>query len=256
MSAQKNAKNDRVARDRVRAYEARQEVHTRVISRRKRDNIIAAITVAAITLVVVGAQFTRVALFPEGSTSSSAVPTPEPVTQPVPDASISENRTWTGSLLINGVSLGIELDGALAPQAVASTITLAASGFYNDVSCHRLTTSGIFVLQCGDPKGDGTGGPGYVYGPIENSPADNIYPAGTIAMARQGGNAATQGSQFFLVYADSVIPSDAAGGYTVIGRITSGLDSLIANVIDAGVENGATDGRPVVPAKISAFTLQ
>jgi peptidyl-prolyl cis-trans isomerase B (cyclophilin B) len=256
VSAQKNNKSDRVARDRVRAYEARQEVHTRVISRRKRDNIIAAIALAVITLVVVGAQFTRVALFPEGSTASSAVATPEPETQPVPDASISENRTWTGSLLIDGVSLGIELDGALAPQAVASTITLAASGFYNDVSCHRLTTSGIFVLQCGDPRGDGKGGPGYVYGPIENSPADNIYPAGTIAMARQGGNAATQGSQFFLVYADSVIPSDAAGGYTVIGRITSGLDSLIANVIDAGVENGATDGRPVVPAKISAFTLQ
>lgn len=256
MSAQKNNKTDRVARDRVRAYEARQEVHTRVIARRKRDNIIAAIAVGAITFLAVGAQFTRVALFPEGTPSSSAAPTAEPETQPIPDASISENRTWTGSLQINDVTLNVELDGALAPQAVASTITLASSGFYNDVSCHRLTTAGIFVLQCGDPKGDGTGGPGYSYGPIENAPVDNVYPAGTIAMARQGGNAATHGSQFFLVYADSVIPSDVAGGYTVIGRITSGLDSLIANVVDAGVEAGATDGRPVVPTRITSFTLQ
>ena len=256
MAAQKKNKTDRVSRDRVRAYEARQEVHTRIISRRKRDNVIAVVAVAAITVLAIGAQLTRVALFPAESASSSAVPTPGAESQQVPSSALSENRTWTGTLQINDVSLGLELDGAAAPQAVASTIKLATSGFYNNVSCHRLTTAGIFVLQCGDPKGDGTGGPGYTYGPIENAPADNVYPAGTIAMARQGGNAATQGSQFFIVYADSTIPSDAAGGYTVIGRITSGLDTLKTNVIDAGVENGATDGKPAVPAKIVSISLQ
>ena len=91
----KTSKTDRVARDRVRAYEARQEVHTRIISRRKRDNLIAAIAVAGVTLFVVGAQFTHVALFPAVTPTSTATPGTE--TQPVPDASLSEDRTWTGT---------------------------------------------------------------------------------------------------------------------------------------------------------------
>ena len=82
------------------------------------------------------------------------------------------------------------------------------------------------MLQCGDPTGTGTGGPGYSYGPVENAPKDDVYPAGTVAMARQGGNGNSMGSQFFLVYKDSTIPSDAAGGYTVFGKITGGLTRL------------------------------
>ncbi len=256
MAAQKKNNNDRVARDRVRAYEARQEVHTRIIGRRKRDNLIAAVAVVAVTALALGAQFAHVALFPEVVATPTAAPTPESESQPIPDPALSENRTWTGTMQLNGVTLDVELDGAAAPQAVASTLSLALSGFYDNVSCHRLTTAGIFVLQCGDPKGDGTGGPGYSYGPIENAPVDNLYPAGTLAMARQGGNASTQGSQFFIVYADSTIPSDEAGGYTVIGRITSGLRALQAAVIDAGVQNGMTDGLPVVPVTIEGITLQ
>jgi peptidyl-prolyl cis-trans isomerase B (cyclophilin B) len=170
--------------------------------------------------------------------------------------SLSEGRTWSGLLSLNDVPLQVELDGALAPQAVASTISLATSGFYNNVPCHRLTTSGIFVLQCGDPKGDGSGGPGYSYGPVENAPADDFYPAGTIAMARQSGNGSSQGSQFFIVYADSTIPSDAAGGYTVIGHVTSGLEALQKSIIEPGVQGGGNDGKPVVDVKITGFTLQ
>lgn len=249
----KTSKTDRVTRDRVRAYEARQEVHTRIISRRKRDNIIAAIAVVGVTLLVVGAQFTHVALFPATVPTSTATPGTE--SQPVPDASLSENRTWSGTMILNDITLDVELDGAAAPQAVASELTLAKSGFYSGVSCHRLTTAGIFVLQCGDPKGDGTGGPGYSYGPVENAPADNFYPAGTIAMARQSGNGNSQGSQFFIVYADSTIPSDAAGGYTVIGRVTGGLDKLKSAVIDAGVEGGASDGKPVIPVIMGGISL-
>jgi len=174
----------------------------------------------------------------------------------VPPADLAEDRTWTGTLTLNDIPLGVELDGAAAPQAVSSEISLIQAGFYDGLTCHRLTDEGIWVLQCGDPNGDGSGGPGYSYGPIESAPADGVYPAGTIAMARQSGNAYSQGSQFFIVYEDSPIPADAAGGYTVIGRVTSGLDELRAGVIDAGPVDGTTDPSPKVPTTITAFTIE
>ncbi|MEG3034983.1 MAG: peptidylprolyl isomerase, partial [Aurantimicrobium sp.] len=117
-------------------------------------------------------------------------------------------------------------------------------------------TEGIYILQCGDPAGDGSGGPGYSYGPVENAPADNVYPAGTIAMARQGGNGNSMGSQFFIVYEDSTIPSDAAGGYTVIGHITSGLPELIAQVTSQGTSNGSSDGAPKVPVTLKSVSVK
>src|SRR5690606_22140275 len=135
-------------------------------------------------------------------------------TRELPDPALAEGRTWQVGLTTTAGGLSLELDGAAAPQAVASFVTLAEDGFFDGTTCHRLVTSGIFVLQCGDPTGTGTGGPGYAYGPIENAPADDVYPAGTVAMARMENDGSSMGSQFFLVYEDSTIPSDAAGGYT------------------------------------------
>jgi peptidyl-prolyl cis-trans isomerase B (cyclophilin B) len=173
----------------------------------------------------------------------------------LPDASLAEGRTWTGTITTSQGDVAVELDGAAAPQAVANFVTLAQEGYFDGTDCHRLTTSGIYVLQCGDPTGTGTGSPGYAFGPIENAPADDVYPAGTIAMARQGGDGESMGSQFFLVYEDSTIPADAAGGYTVFGRITSGLD-VVQAVADAGVSGGATDGAPATPVTIEGVETQ
>ncbi|WP_350349778.1 peptidylprolyl isomerase [Agromyces sp. G08B096] len=254
------AANDRQAREeraRLRTYQARQEVHHRKQRRRVRDNLIAG---GALVLVLVLATAAQLFYFNGDPGAPAATPEPSPSpsasAEEVPSAEIAEDRTWTGTLTLNGIPLAVELDGAAAPQAVSSEISLAQSGFYDGTSCHRLTTEGIFVLQCGDPAGDGTGGPGYSYGPVENAPADDLYPAGTLAMARQSGNGESQGSQFFIVYADSTIPSDAAGGYTVIGRVTGGLDQLQAAVIDAGTADGAGDGAPAVPVTIDSFTLE
>ncbi|MET1043056.1 MAG: peptidylprolyl isomerase, partial [Microbacteriaceae bacterium] len=111
------------------------------------------------------------------------------------------------------------------------------------------------VLQCGDPVGDGTGGPNYFYGPVENAPADDLYPAGTIAMARAA-DGYSHGSQFFVVYEDTTIPASEAGGYTVIGTVTSGLDELKSGIVAGGVADGGTDGAPVIPTTITAFTVQ
>lgn len=172
-------------------------------------------------------------------------PTAPPTTGTAPPAEAAQDRTWTGTLETTCGPVGIELDGAAAPQAVANFVTLAREGFFDGTLCHRVTTEGIFVLQCGDPSATGTGGPGYTWGPVENAPEGDVYPAGTLAMARQPGKADSQGSQFFLVYRDSTIPADAAGGYSVFGTVTSGLD-VVTTVADGGTDSsGVAPARPI-----------
>lgn len=266
MSAKKqNDREAREARERLRAYQARQAVHEHGKKRRVRDNVIAGIVVAVVLALAVVLQltyFTGGPGKPVASPKASATATPTPAATgqnqgDVPSKSLAGGRTWTGALDINGISLGVSLDGAKAPQAVSSMISLTKKKFFDGTACHRLTTGATFkVLQCGDPKGDGTGGPGYSFGPIENAPSDGKYAAGTIAMARQSGNAYSNGSQFFIVYGDTTIPNDSAGGYTVIGKVTSGLDKLVSEVADKGVQGGADDGKPVVTPKIESFTLK
>jgi peptidyl-prolyl cis-trans isomerase B (cyclophilin B) len=141
-----------------------------------------------------------------------------------PPASEAGGKNWTFTLKTTCGTVAVELDGKKAPQAVSAMLMLGKAGFFDGSPCHRLVDAGIFVLQCGDPTGTGTGGPGFEYGPVENAPKGDLYKAGTVAMARQGGNGKSMGSQFFLVYKDSTIPSDAAGGYTVLGKITKGMD--------------------------------
>lgn len=175
---------------------------------------------------------------PASTPASTPAPEPTATRDPLtPDPALAEARTWAGDITLAQGDIGISLDGLAAPQAVANFVTLADKGFFDGTKCHRLTTSGIYVLQCGSPDGSGTDGPGYTWGPTENAPADGVYPAGTIAMARVGNDASSMGSQFFLVYKDSTIPADSAGGYTVFGQITSGQDVLKA-IADAGTTDG------------------
>ncbi|MGR2751621.1 peptidylprolyl isomerase [Agromyces arachidis] len=250
-----NDRQAREARSRLRTYQARQEVHARSVRRRRRDNVIAVVALVVVLALAVTAQLLYFSGGP-GAPAADAEPTPTPSSAPVPSADLAGDRTWVGALTLNDVELSIELDGAAAPQAVSSTVSLVESGFYDGLTCHRLTTEGIFVLQCGDPNGDGTGGPGYSYGPIENAPEDGVYPAGTIAMARQSGDAESQGSQFFIVYEDTTLPADAAGGYTVIGEVTAGLDALRAGITDFGAVDEAPDGAPVRPVSITSFDVE
>lgn len=268
VSAKKqNDREARQARERLRAYQARQAVHEHSKKRRVRDNVIAGSVVVVVLALAVVLQLTYFGAGPGRSAASpkasaTATPTPSPAASganqgDVPSKSLAEDRTWKGTLTINGIALGVSLDGAKAPQAVSSMISLTKKKFFDGTVCHRLMTGDTFkVLQCGDPKGDGTGGPGYSFGPIENAPSDAKYPAGTIAMARQSNNAYSNGSQFFIVYGDTTIGNDQAGGYTVIGKVTSGLGTLESDVTDKGVQGGSADGKPVVTPKIDSFTLQ
>jgi len=252
VSTQKKIAN--AAAERLESFQAKQTLETAKASRRKSDNRLAVMFgVGAVALALVG-QFAYFSFGPGVVTESTEAPTVEN-SEVVPDIALAESRVWTGSMNVGEATLELELDGVNAPQAVANFVSLSQSGFYEGVSCHRLVTDGIYVLQCGDPDGTGGGGPGYNFGPIENAPADDSYVTGSLAMARVGGDGSSMGSQFFIVYQDSRIPSDDVGGYTIFGKITSGLDGL-EPVISAGVEGGATDGPPALETLLSAIELR
>lgn len=252
MSTKKKATS--VSAERLEAFEAKQKLEQSKATRRKADNKLALMFGAgAVVLAIVGqlAYFS----FGPGSVTESTEAEPVENAELVPSPALAESRTWTGSMLVGDANLELELDGVNAPQAVANFIDLSRKGFFEGITCHRLVTDGIYVLQCGDPQGNGSGGPGYNFGPIENAPSDDNYEAGVLAMARVGGDGSSMGSQFFIVYEDSRIPSDAVGGYTVFGTITAGLDQL-APIVEAGVEGGASDGPPALATALSAIELR
>ena len=146
--------------------------------------------------------------------------------------------------------LQLTLDSALAPCAVKNFVSLVSQKYYDNTTCHRLTVGeGLQVLQCGDPTGTGSGGPGYSF-------ADEVYPTlkygrGVLAMANSGPN--TNGSQFFIVYGDA---SGLGPQYTAFGTIDEAGLKLIDKVAQAGVvpQNGPTDGSPVTPVSIKTAT--
>ena len=166
---------------------------------------------------------------------------------PKTDTSIPSGTTIT--FATNCGDIVVQTLPKLAPATVSSEVFLAGAGFYNQTPCHRLTTQGIFVLQCGDPTGTGSAGPGYSV-PDENLPAKNstIYRAGTVAMANAGPG--TSGSQFFIVYQDSPLGPN----YSVWGKVTSGLD-VVKSVAAAGVADGSTDGAPAQSVVIQQATV-
>lgn len=256
-------------KQRQRAQQAKQaeKLARRQAARRARRQRLWAL-IAGFTVVALVAAFVIAALVNDNAADGAATGGSEACPAGVEEArddyeladpEVAEDRTWTVTLhACSGETesdIVLELDGEAAPQAVASFVTLAQGGYFDGTGCHRLVTQGIYVLQCGDPTFTGSGSPGYSFGPIENAPDDDVYPAGTVAMARRGGDAESMGSQFFLVYEESTIPSDAAGGYTVFGTITSGLDFVQA-VADAGAADGAPDGAPATPVTIEGVETQ
>lgn len=255
----KQDKLSKAAAERIKNYEVKTIAENDTRSTRKKDNRNSVLISIVAVVVAVAAQFVY---FAAGPGSVTAAPSETPSTQPTPsksatapEAALSEGREWTGSMTLNETKMGFVVDGKNAPQAAANFISLVKSGFYEGVTCHRLTTAGIYVLQCGDPEATGAGGPGYEFGPIENAPKDNNYGAGVLAMARRGGDGNSQGSQFFIVYSNSNIPSDSAGGYTVFGRLTDGLQGVLS-IAAKGVEGGTSDGKPASPAVLTSLTVK
>ena len=205
--------------------------------------------------------------------TSSSTPSPsEEVTQPAPvnedgitctetkakghdpkliptPAAVLTKFPKTFTLVTNCGDIVITTVGSKAPFTMTSIAALAKGGYFDESLCHRLTTEGLFVLQCGDPTATGSGGPQFTY-PDENLPqnVENNYPEGTVAMANSGPN--TNGSQFFLVYANTTL----APSYTIWGTITSGLD-IVKAIAKAGAVGGAPDGKPAKTIAISTVLV-
>lgn len=146
------------------------------------------------------------------------------------------------------------LNRADAKCAVNSWLHLVSKKFFDNTPCHRLTTGALSVLQCGDPTGTGTGGPGYSYAEQKPSGSDP-YPKGSIAMANSG-TAGSTGSQFFICYEScSATLGSAAVPYSLVGTVSSGLD-VVAKVAAAGSDNsnGQGDGKPNSPITITSIS--
>ncbi len=157
--------------------------------------------------------------------------------EPPPSAATVSGEV-EGTIATNQGELGITLDGAAAPCTVTSFVSLADQGYFDGTECHRLTTAGIFVLQCGDPSATGSGGPGYSFD--DELTGDETYPAGTLAMANAGPN--TNGSQFFVVYEDTALPAS----YTVFGSVDDAGLEVVREIASEGADDsfGTGDGAP------------
>ena len=166
----------------------------------------------------------------------------------------------SASLSTNRGNVGLQLDNGKAPCTVNSFASLAQQGYFDGTTCHRLTTTPLLgVLQCGDPSGTGTGGPGYRFAneyptnqyrladPALKTPV--TYPRGTLVMANKGSG--TNGSQFFLVYKDSMLPPN----YTVFGKIDDTGLATLDKIAAAGTADGGPDGKPKLDVQVKSIGL-
>ncbi|MGK2879892.1 MAG: peptidylprolyl isomerase [Mycobacterium sp.] len=192
-------------------------------------------------------------------------PTSEPAAKPVDPPNGGQVPTEPAEISVSMATdqgnIGLSLDNAKAPCTVNSFASLAQKGYFDDTPCHRLTNSEqLSVLQCGDPSGSGSGGPGYAFAneyPTDQYRADDpaaqqpvIYPRGTLAMAHSS-LPDSNGSQFFLVYQDSQLPPQ----YTAFGMIDQTGLATLEKIAAAGIEGGADDGAPATPVMVTSIAL-
>jgi peptidyl-prolyl cis-trans isomerase B (cyclophilin B) len=170
----------------------------------------------------------------------------QPGKLPKPKAVLDPSKTYVATVSTNCGDFEITLDSQQAPKTGGSFKSLADKGFYDGTTFHRIVSG--FVIQGGDPKGDGTGGPGYSV--VEAPPKDLLYEKGVVAMAKTGAEpAGTSGSQFFVVTAeDAQLPPD----YALLGKVTSGQD-----VVDkiGVVETDPATEAPVEPVVITSVKV-
>ena len=189
---------------------------------------------------------------------AAAQPAAKPNTPPRTENIPTSDEPLSYSMATTAGNIGLTLNNPESPCTVNSFVSLANQGYFDGTTCHRLTTgAGLQVLQCGDPTGSGSGGPGYQFADefptdtyAEGDPAAQtpvLYPRGTLAMANAGPG--TNGSQFFLVYGDSQLPP----AYTAFGTIDeTGLATLDA-IAAKGAQGGTSDGAPAEPVDITSM---
>jgi peptidyl-prolyl cis-trans isomerase B (cyclophilin B) len=167
---------------------------------------------------------------------------------PPPTTGVPTGGTISYLLSMTNGDVKITLDRVKAPCTVNSFVSLADQGYFKDTKCHRLADSGIFILQCGDPSGTGKGGPGYEF--ANETDGTESYTEGVVAMAN--GGPGSNGSQFFLVYADST-SLDSRGGFTIFGTLDKASRDVVASMAAEGQDGSNPDGtgRPNNPCEIT-----
>lgn len=261
-------------RARERHERQREERRQRQSQLRKRLSIGAVVVlvlglVAGLSLVFVGGSTPAAKSKPKATASASATSSAAAVAEPahhctytnngsgkpsLPTASPDYNASYTAAINTNLGKIGISLLNSKATCTVNSFAHLAATNFFNNTQCWRVSnSSGLYLLQCGDPNATaksklscssstlGAGGPGYQF--ADENLTGATYPAGTVAMANGGAN--TNGSQFFLVFKNTTLPAS----YTPFGKITSGLD-ILQNVAKAGTSCTIQAGGGVPKEKV------
>ena len=287
--AGKSERQRRIAREK---YRRQQEIRmARRRQQRKRGVIVLSVVLGAALIASLLAVF-----LPGGtpkkhpaasaSKSPSATPSATTVAEPahhctytktgtaartvsLPSAAPDYTASYQATINTNLGKIAVNLENSKATCTVNSFVHLAEAGYFNNTQCHRLLTSGIYVLQCGDPYATaatkltcsstskiGTGIPGYEFA-SENT-AGAKYPAGTVAMANEG-SATTNGSQFFIVYKDSTTGLGAT--YTPFGTVSSGL-GIVQDVAKDGyscqytVSGQSEGGAPKEKVIIDSVTIK
>jgi peptidyl-prolyl cis-trans isomerase B (cyclophilin B) len=242
-----------VARAKYERQQARRSAEAE--KRRRRTQVIASIIVGTLVIGGFAALATVLRHNSSGTATAAASDSNRTVCLYSPDSGATDKvglppvapslvpAVRKATLQLTEGTVQVDLLNSKAPCTVNSFTYLAQKNFFDGTPCHRLTTSDtLAVLQCGDPTGKGTGGPGYSFASENLTGA--TYPAGTVAMANSG-TADSNGSQFFLVWRDSQLPAS----YTPFGTITSGLD-VLKKIGAAGVKGGGQDGAPKLPTKL------
>ena len=224
----------------------------------KKLSLVLAVAVATVLSVSPLYAANKPTTVPGCKTPTAKAHTPVTVTEPM---AVSKSLPKTMTIETNCGEIVISMLTTKAPLTVTKLSALANAKYFDLSFCHRLTTRGLFVLQCGDPTASGSGNPtGWKGYKDENLPANkpNNYPLGTVAMANSGPG--TNGSQFFIIYADTTLGPD----YSIWGKVTKGLD-LVKKIAEVGAYKlnpsdkkpyYATDGYPIQPIEIRKVSVK
>lgn len=193
-------------------------------------------------------------IFLTGCGNSQIVPVETPVPTlinqviketPMPTTTIDINKTYYAVLKTSLGDIKIELNTKNTPITATNFVTLAQKSFYNNTVFHRVIKD--FMIQGGDPKGDGTGGPGYKF---NDEPFMGEYTRGTVAMANAGPN--TNGSQFFIMHKDVPLPKN----YVIFGKVVEGIE-VVDKIATSPVTTSASgeSSKPVTPTKVNTVEI-
>jgi len=174
---------------------------------------------------------------PQTSQAAERVPTPTSVP-------IDVNKTYTATLETSVGNIVIALTAKETPKTVGNFVNLSRSGFYDNTIFHRVIEG--FMIQGGDPKGNGTGGPGYKF---DDEPFEGSYTRGTVALATSGPN--TNGSQFFIMHEDEALPP----AYVIFGKVSQGMEVVDTIATADTINDGRENSRPVDPVVVKKVTI-